>query len=72
MRNDVNENGRRIGEGHPRARYSDSLADMVFSLKEAKVSSETVSKLLDLPASTVRSMANGQARRQMPDVFERK
>ena len=72
MRNDVNENGRRIGEGHPRARYSDSLTNRVFDMKEAGVSSETVSKILGIPASTIRSMANGQARRQLPDVYVRK
>ena len=69
VKHDVNEAGRRIGEGHPRARYSDSTVEQILRANEAGVSSQSISLVLGMPASTVRSIVNGQARRQEPTVW---
>nr|DAH22642.1 MAG TPA: helix-turn-helix domain protein [Caudoviricetes sp.] len=72
MKHEVNELGRRIGEGHPRARYSDATVEQILRASEAKVSSQTIGALLKMPSSTVRSILNGKARRQEPSVWEKR
>ena len=60
----VNENGRRIGESHPRARYSDATVDEAHSLVEAGVSRKKVAGLLRIPRSTLGAFVNGRRRCQ--------
>lgn len=70
VKREVNELGRRIGEGHPRARYSDTTVEQILLASEAGVSSQSIAAVLGMPPSTVRSIVNGQARRQEPSVWE--
>ena len=72
MKHDVNDEGRRIGEGHPRARYSDDTVEQILRANEAGVTSQSISLVLGIPASTVRSIVNGQARRQEPTVWRKR
>lgn len=67
-RRDHNEAGHRIGEGHPNARHSDWLVELVFMAKEAGLKSPEVAAELRLPPTTVRSIWRGQARCQQINV----
>ena len=71
MKRDVNDDGRRIGEGNPRSRYFDATARMVIRLHEDGYASQSISVLLGLPASTARSITGGYARLQEPAVQEK-
>ena len=71
MKREVNDEGRRIGEGHPRARYTDATVEEILRLNADGVSSQSVAVVLGMPPSTVRSIVNGQARRQEPTVMEK-
>lgn len=71
MKHEVNDNGRRIGAWHPRARHTDRSVELMLRANEDGVSSASIAKTLGIPASTVRSVVNGQARRQTPSVEAR-
>lgn len=66
---EVNAEGRRIGEGHPRCRYSDRAVFVMQRLVDVGLSYSAVSRLLDVPYSTVRSVANGRMRCQSPAAW---
>ena len=72
MKRSVNEAGRRIGEGHPRARHSDAMVEQILRCNENGLSSISISLVLGIPASTIRSILSGKARRQEPSVWQRK
>lgn len=65
----VNELGRRIGEGHQRAKLSDADVDLILALHEAGVGYARIAKKFDdLPGgiakSTVRDICTGRIRGQ--------
>lgn len=68
---DVNDAGRRIGQGHPNAKYSDKTVECILGLSEAGLSAATIATVLGMPESTVRSFLNGRYRRQEPSVEAR-
>lgn len=68
-RMDYNEAGRRIGEGHPMATYSDFWVSVMLDLLAAGVSRKDVAKALGMPYSTVSSIARGRTRRQVMDPW---
>ena len=72
MKRSVNEAGRRIGEGHPRARHSDAMVEQILRCNENGLSSISISLVLGIPASTIRSILSGKARRQEPSVWQRR
>lgn len=63
-----NEEGRRIGECHPRCRYSESMIRTVFFLQEAGATRKVISDVLGMPYSTVRSIVTGRTRCQTMSV----
>lgn len=63
----VNENGRRVGESHPRSRYADSTVAEAQRLVEEGVPRKVVAKILRIPRSTVGAFANGRRRCQTAD-----
>lgn len=68
---DVNDAGRRIGQGHPNAKYSDRMVESILRLADAGLSAVTIAMVLGMPASTVRAFLNGWSRRQEPSVEAR-
>jgi hypothetical protein len=60
----VNEHGRRIGEDHPNARYTDGEIAMVHSLHETGHGYRTISRMVEMPRSTVRDICVGRRRNQ--------
>lgn len=65
----VNELGRRIGEGHQRAKLSDAAVELVHELREAGMSyAQIAAKFDDVPGgiakSTVRDICTGRIRGQ--------
>lgn len=62
----VNYKGRRIGEGHPRTRWSEHLVNLVLGLREEGLGYDTISAKLDIPKSTVRNFCTGRCRVQIP------
>lgn len=60
----LNENGRRIGESHPRAKLLDHEVDQVLALLEAGLSYAEVALKFDVSKSCVAHIANGRRRGQ--------
>ena len=67
---EINAEGRRIGEGHPRCRYSNRAVFVMQRLVDAGLSFSAVARLLEVPYSTVRSVANGRTRCQTPAAWK--
>lgn len=63
-RNDI---GRRIGEGHPRAKYADATIQGIIALAELGITLKAIAETLDMPYPTVRSIVSGRTRQQTPD-----
>ena len=61
----VNENGARIGEGHPRAKLLDSEVEQVIALHEAGLSYSQIADKMDLSKSGVAHMISGRRRCQV-------
>ena len=61
---EYNEHGRRIGETHPLARYSDHEVELVHQLREAGLSYGQIAKKLEMPKATVASIVSGRSRCQ--------
>ena len=64
---DRNANGRRIGEGHPRAKYAEETIRGIIALASQGVTLKAIAKTLDMPYPTVRSIVSGRTRQQTPD-----
>ena len=60
----LNENGRRIGESHPRAKLLDYEVDQVLVLLEAGLSYAEVALKFDVSKSCVAHIATGRRRGQ--------
>jgi hypothetical protein len=60
----VNERGRRIGEDHPNARYTDGEVGMVLELRDEGKSYGVIARLVEMPKSTVRDICKGNRRCQ--------
>lgn len=60
----TNTEGRRIGQDHPRARYSDGEVAMVWLLRDAGWGYRRIAQKLEMPRSTVRAIVQGCMRCQ--------
>lgn len=60
----LNENGRRIGENHPRAKLLDSEVDHVLALVDAGFSYSQVAAKMDVSKSCVQHIVDGSRRCQ--------
>ena len=72
----VNERGKRIGQDHHRAKLTDADIDLIFELREAKLSYlEIARKFDDIPGgiskATVRDVLSGRRRAQLPAATKR-
>ena len=63
----LNENGRRIGESHPRAKLLDHEVDLVLDLLEAGLSYAEVALKFDVSKSCIAHIATGRRRSQLVD-----
>ena len=70
VRKAYNENGRRIGEGHPKAKYSDAEIDEVFRLSTDGIRIAEIARVLRMPRPTVAAILSGRRRSQSPDRIE--
>ena len=69
----VNENGRRIGEAHHRAKLSDADVDLIRELREAHgISYEEIAKKFDVSKSEIAEICRYEIRAQAPAAFRRK
>ncbi|MER1940493.1 hypothetical protein ABS755_07265 [Castellaniella sp. FW104-16D08] len=58
----LNENGRRIGEDHPNARYTNHEIDLVLTLRDQGASYGEIARKMDMPKATVQAICNGRSR----------
>jgi hypothetical protein len=65
----VNEQGRRIGEDHPNARYTDGEIAMVHTLHEAGHGYRSIARIVQMPRSTVRDICIGRRRNQTASAW---
>ena len=66
----VNESGLRIGEDHPKARYTNHEIDLVLQLRDQGASYGEIAAKMDMPKSTVQDICNGRRRNQYPAEFK--
>lgn len=61
----LNENGRRVGESHPRAKLLDSEVEQVLALLDAGLSYAQVAAKMDVSKSCIAHIATGRRRSQI-------
>lgn len=66
----VNDSGLRIGEDHPKARYTNHEIELVQQLRDEGMGYGTIAKKMDMPKRTVRDICNGRRRNQYPADFK--
>ena len=67
----VNERGLRIGEDHQNARYTNGEIEMVLTLRDDGKSYGEITRLTEMPKSTVRDIIKGRRRCQYPTNWKR-
>lgn len=67
----INENGRRIGESHPRAKLLDVEVDLALDLLGAGLSYAAVAVKLEVSKSCIAHIATGRRRAQLVDRLVR-
>jgi DNA-binding NarL/FixJ family response regulator len=60
----LNENSRRVGESHPRAKLLDSEVELVLELLESGLSLAKVAEKMDVSKSCIAHIASGRRRGQ--------
>lgn len=67
----INENGKRIGEDHYNAKYSNHEIDQVNELKDSGLGYKRISKIMEMPIRTVRDIVSGKRRCQSNCGFKK-
>lgn len=67
-----NENNRRIGESHPRSKYTDHEVELILQLRDLGMTIRKIAKKMDVPFSTVGAICSGRSRNQYPSKVTRK
>lgn len=67
----INETGRRIGEDHPNARYTDGEVRMVLTLRDDGYGWKRIAAMAEMPIRTVRSICLGLRRCQVAAGWKR-
>ena len=67
----VNERGRRIGEGHPRAKLLDYEVEQVLALVAEGLSYAAIAEKFDVSKSCVAHIASGRRRSQAIETVRR-
>ena len=67
----INGSGRRIGQEHPNARYTDTEVEYVLTLRESGLTISQIARKLEMPRSTVDSYVKGSRRGQYAERWVR-
>lgn len=67
-----NDKGRRIGSGHPRAKFTDADVEHVLMLRTTGMTTREIADKMEMSESTVRSYIRGVRRSQPPMAWRRK
>ena len=68
----VNENGRRIGEDHPRSKLTDEQVDRIRDLREYHdMTYEQLAAMYQVPKTTIASICQYMRRAQTPFGWKR-
>ena len=62
----LNEQGQRIGETHPQAKYTNGEVAAVLALREQGLSYQQIAQVCEMPKSTVAHICRGAWRCQTP------
>jgi hypothetical protein len=62
----INDIGQRIGETHPRAKYSNGEVAAVLALRDQGLTYSQIAKACEMPKSTVACICRGDRRCQTP------
>lgn len=65
----VNAQNLRIGEDHPRCRYTDAEVCLVIRLRESGMSYGEIARKAEMPKSTVRDILKCRTRAQVADHY---
>ena len=68
----VNEQGYRIGASHHNARLPDEVIDKIRDMHEdEEVGYRKLSKIFDIPLSTIKTICQSERRAQTPDRWKK-
>lgn len=67
----INDKGRRVGQYHPRARFTDHEVDLIFELKEEGRTITEIAKIMECRKSTINDILKGRRRAQHPTRWVR-
>lgn len=68
----LTRDGRRIGEGHQNAKYTDREVDLVRRLRDGGMPYRRIARKMDMPLSTVWAICACEIRAEIPDHWERR
>lgn len=55
-------NGERIGQDHPKAKYTDREVELVAELRRSGMGFKSIAAAMDMPRRTVRDICSGRIR----------
>ena len=67
-----NEFGRRIGDSHPRSKYTDHEVELILQLRDVGMTIRKIAAQVEIPFSTVGAICSGRSRNQFPAKVTRK
>lgn len=67
-----NEFGRRIGDSHPRSKYTDHEVELILQLRDVGMTIRKIAAQVEIPFSTVGAICSGRSRNQFPSKVTRK
>lgn len=67
----VNDQGRRIGEDHPNAKYLDDDVERVRAFRSEGYTWARIAEMMDMPKSTVWAICSGLMRATVPARYKR-
>ena len=67
----INDDGRRVGQDHHRAQYTDKEVETVRQLKEQRMTYRQIAEKMDMPYWTVSRLCRHERRAQTPTKFKK-
>lgn len=67
----IGENGRRIGEDHPKAKLSNAQIDEIFSLRQKGKSYMQIARIFNVSKASIQHILHCRTRAQFPVRFKK-
>lgn len=67
----LNDDGRRVGQDHHRARFTDHEVELMRQMRDSNMSFYRIARIMECGESTVRDICNHRRRAQVPTKFKK-